>query len=231
MSWKDRFTYNSSSAVEHQVNGNTVRFFPNRIGLLTELAEIAKPVGRAVATLFGDSRNDTTSVSETFRDKVKKDLKSGLETAESVVDKITVQAVAPEVADHKRKERDRAIDELIEAVTNTRNRYMLGRLLMDSMREEFPYKKDRPAAEVEEFLDGDGDKYQGIDLPTLKEMMVGWLKANAKVFGSTGEKVTALVRGKLEALQTPSPSEEMPSTVNGSSSRTLSLVRSEPASE
>lgn len=224
MSWKDRFTYSSKHAVEHSVNGNLLRFYPNRIQLISELGEISKPIGRAVTTLFGPSKSDTTSISETYRDKVKKDLKSGFETAESVVDKITVQAVSAEVADHRRKERDGAIDELIEGLTNPRNRVLFGRLLMDSLREEFEYKRDRSTAEVEEFLNGDGAEYEGLTLPVLAEMVVGWLKANAQVFGSAGEKMTALVKGRLEALQAPSISGEKTSTVDGSSSRTLSLV-------
>ena len=224
--WKDRFAYNSKSAVEHEVNGNKLRFYPNRIGLLTELAEISKPIAHALATLFGDARGDATSVSERYSDKPRKDLKSGVETAESTVDKITVEAVSPEVADHRRKERDAAIDELLDGLTNERNRLLFGRLLMDSLRDEFPYKKDRPAPEVEEFLFGDGEQYQGLDAPQLVALVTGWLKANAKVFGSAGERVAGLVKGKLEALQAPSISGERTNPAGGYSSKTPS---SEPS--
>lgn len=224
--WKDRFTYNSKSAVEHVVNGNTIRFYPNRIGLLTELAEVSKPIAHALATLFGEGRSDATSVSERYSDKPRKDIKSGVETAESTVDKITVEAVTPEVADHRRTERNKAIDELLDGLTNERNRTLFGRLLMDSMRDEFPYKKNRPAPEVEAFLDGDGERYEGLDMPMLVALVTGWLKANAKVFGSTGERLAGLVKGKLEALQVPSTSGETTSTAGGSSSKTPS---SEPS--
>lgn len=227
--WKDRFTYNSKSAVEHEVNGGKLRFYPNRIGLLAELAEVSKPVAHALSALFGDGRNDTTSISESYKDKPKKDIKSGVETAESVVDKITVEALSPEIAGYRRKERDTAIDELLDGLTNERNRLLFGRLLMDSLRDEFSYKKDRPAPEVEEFLFGDGEKYEGLDTPMLVQMVTGWLKANAKVFGSVGEKMAGLVKGKLEALDPQS--ETMTSTADGSSSRTLSLVRSDSDSE
>ncbi len=226
--WKERFTYNSKSAVEHSVNGNVLRFYPNRIGLLNELAEISKPIAHALATLFtNDDRSDTTSTSESYLDKPRKDMKTGIETAESKVDKIVVEAVSPEVADHRRKERNAAIDELLDGITNERNRLLIGKLLMDSLRDEFPYKKDRPPAEIEEFLDGDNEKYEGLDAPMLVEMVTGWLKANAKVFGATGERVAGLVKGKLSGLQDPSPSENKKSTNDGSSSRTLSLVRSD----
>jgi len=230
-SWKDRFTYSSKSAVEHEVNGHKLRFYPNRIGLLTELAEISKPIAHALGTLFGDGRGDSTSISETFTDKPKKDLKTGFEQAESKVDKITVQAVSPEVAEHRRKERNDAIDELLDGMTNARNRILIGKLLMDSLRDEFPYKKDRAAAEVEEFLDGDGENYEGLDTPMIVQMIVGWLKANAKVFGSAGEKMVDLVKGRLGALQSPSPSAGKTSSTDGSSSKTLSLVPSDSDSD
>jgi hypothetical protein len=137
---------------------------------------------------------------------------------DSSVDKITVEAVTPQIADHRRKERDQAIDELLDGLTNERNKLLFGALLMDSMRDDFPYKKSRPPAEIEEFLFGDGQSYDGLDAPMLVEMVLGWLKANAKVFGKAGEKVAGLVKGKLGALDR-SNSEAMTSTVDGSSSK------------
>lgn len=231
VAWKERFTYNQKSAVEHEVNGNQLRFYPNRMGLLTELAEMSKPIAHALLTLFGEARSDSTSVSESYKDKPRKDLKTGVETSESVVDKITVEAVSPEIADHRRKERQGAIDELLDGFSSVRNKLLLGALIMDSLRDDFPYKKDRPAIEIEEFLYGDKGDYTGIDAPMLVQLVAGWLKANSKVFGPAGEQVAELVRGKLAALQNRSVSEPTTSPVDGSSSRTLSLVRSDTGSE
>jgi hypothetical protein len=221
--WKERFAYNTKSGIEHEVNGHTMRFYPNRIGLLTELAEISKPVAHALEVLMSDSRGDSTSVSEEHKEKPRKG-KDGIETADFSVNKITVEAVSPAVADHRRKERHDAIDQLLDGVTNQRTRLLFGKLLMDSMREEFEYKKDRPLPEVEEFLFGDKEGYEGLDTPILVQMVVGWLKANAKCFGSAGEKVVGLVKGRLEALQNLSASEPTASTTDGSSSKKPSLV-------
>lgn len=231
--WKKLFAYTSSAAVEQSVNGNTIKFYPNRIGLLTELAEISKPVTKALATLFGEKPSMTTSTSKSYTDKPKKDIKSGTESAEGRSDEIVIEAVQPAVADHRRKTRDEAIDQLIDALTDGRNRILFGKLLMDSMRDEFSYKRDRDAREVEEFLFGDGNEYEGIDAPTMADMVKGWARANAKVFGPMGEKMVALVRGKLEVLREDSPSneDETASTTDGSSSRTLSLVPLDSDSE
>lgn len=236
-SWKQKFTYNKKHAIEHEVNGETLRFYPNRIGLLEQLAEISKPIAHAMATLLGNDRSDSTAVTETYKDKARKSIgKDGVvtETADSTVDKITMQAPTPEIAEHRRKERNQAIDELIDGLTNDRNRLMFGALLMDSLRDDFPYAKERSAKDIEEFLFGeendeiedDPDAYHGIDLPTLAALVAGWLKANSKVFGATGEKLTGMVRARLGGLQSLSPSAETTSPVDGSSSKTPS---SEPS--
>jgi hypothetical protein len=226
--WKARFTYKSKVFVEKTIDDKTFRFYPNRIALLEELADVSKPIGHAVATLFGKGGDASNSTHETFRDKVRKDVKSGIETADSAVDKITVSAPTPEVSEYHRKARDQAIDELIGAFTDKRNRILFGKLLMDSLREEFEFSKERDPAEVEEFLFGDGtEAWQGLDLPMTVQLCTGWLAANAKVFGDVGEKVIALVRGRLELPLSPSPSEETPSTVDGSSSKTPSSQPSE----
>jgi hypothetical protein len=96
---------------------------------------------------------------------------------------------------------------------------------MDSLRDEFPMQKDRSAAEVDEFLDGDGDGYEGLDLPQMRDLIVGWMQANSKVFGSAGEQVVGLVKGRLESLRSESPSTEE-SPTSGASSKTPS---SEPS--
>lgn len=227
--WKSRFTYSSKNAVEHEVNGNTLRFYPNRIGLLTELAEISKPIAHAMATLMGENQ-DRASVSKNQKQNPKR-AKDGTESAEFSSDEIVIQAVSVELADHRRKERDGAIDELLDGLTNKRNRLMLGALLMDSLREEFEFKKERPPAEIEEFLFGDGEEYQGIDMPILVEMVKGWLKANSKVFGAMGEQMGARVKAMLGALQNPSTSEGMTSPTDGSSSKTPSSPESDSALE
>lgn len=230
MSWKSRLTYKTKVFVESKVGDNTFKFYPNRLGLLEELGEMSKPIARAMSVLFGTQRSDTTSVQESFREKPRKE-KSGVETAESVVDKITVEAVSPQIADHRRKEREDAIDALINGLTNKRSLLMLGALLMDSLRDEFPYDRERDTQDVELFLYGNGDDYHGLDAPMLSQMVQGWLKANAKVFGDTGEQVVGLFKGKLEALRNLSPLAEMTSTTDGSSSKTPSSEPSDTDSQ
>ncbi len=219
MGWKDKFTFRERHFVEHDVCGSKLRFYPNRVGLLHELAEVSKPIAAALASLFADQRNDAAVTDET------------MVQADTTIRKSTVQAVAPEVLRLRAEERERAIGSMIDAVSDQRNRLLLGRLLMDSLREDFPYDRERSSEQVEEFLYGDGkpDGYPGLDAPALAAMVAGWIKANSKVFGAAGEQIAAAARERLGGPLGRSPSET-PSPTDGSNSRTPSSEPSPAAS-
>jgi len=219
MSWKKKFTFHQKHDVEQEVCGQTFRFFPNRIGLLHELADVAKPIAGALSVFFADHSADIGTVMENMTDA------SGV-----TISKTTIQPMSPETMKARGDERQTAITTLLESISDPRNRLLLGRLLMDSLREQFDYKNDRSAAEVEEFLLGDGQDYMGLDLPALTGMLQGWIKANAKVFGAAaGEQVAAAVRERLSGLQTNSQSET-PTQTDGSNSKTQSTPQSVAAS-
>jgi len=219
MSWKDRATYQSKTFVEREVNGSLLRFYPNRYALLQEMSAIAGPLAKAIITLSSDTRHDATAVTERFKEK------------DTEVEKITVQGVSTEVLSYRAKEKAQAIDELVTGLTNARTRLLLGKLLMDSMREEFDWKRERTTAEVEEFLDGDGKGYAGLDVPTMVELVKGWMAANSKAFGLMGEQVVDLVSARLQGLRAASDlakrelsqeKTEVQDSTNGSSSKTAS---------
>ncbi len=202
MGWKDRFTFRERHFVEHAVCGQALRFYPNRVGLLHDLAEVSKPVASAIAALFADRSTDAG-----FNEKVS-------QQGDIIVKETTAQAASPEVLLLRAKERDGAIEALLTAVADPRNRLLLGRLLMDSLREEFPYHGERPAIDVEEFLYGDGkpDGYPGLDVPALTAAIGGWIKANAKQFGKVGEQIAAEIQGRFGgAVASPSRPNVSPS--------------------
>jgi hypothetical protein len=220
MGWKDRLTFRERHFVEHDVCGTRLRFYPNRIGLLHELAEVSKPVAAALAALFADKSGDATSTDKT------------MVQGDTTVRECSLQGVAPEVIRLRADERERAVAALLSAVSDARNRLLLGRLLMDSLRDEFPYAVDRPPAEVEEFLYGSAD-FPGLDVPAVASMVGGWIKANAQVFGDAGKQVAALVESRLGGLVPPRPNDspsESPSPSDGSSSKTPSSQPSPAAS-
>lgn len=199
MSWQKRFTFRDKRYVEHEVPGlGELRFYPNRMALLTEVRDLSAPVAKAISVLFADESRDSGSAVKRTRDG--KDF---------FVEDITTSAVSQEMAKYRQAERERAIDEIASTLSNKRSMMVLGKLWMDSLRDEFPYRMDRSPKEVEEFLYGeeDGD-YSGLDAPSMISLFQGWMKANAKVFGEMGEKMVGLVRERLESeLQLVSPSE------------------------
>jgi hypothetical protein len=220
MGWKDRFTFKTKIAIEHEVCGAKFRFYPNRIGLMQDLAEVSKPIATALAALFADKSGDAGMIEKIMAEGA------------TTIKETTMQAASPEVLQLRARERDAAVGALLSAVADPRNRLTLGRLLMDSLRDEFPYHADRPAAEVEEFLYGSsaGD-YGGLDVPAVAALIGGWIKANAKQFGKVGESVAAEIQGRFGGARVspsrPSASpSETPSPEPGSSSR---IPSSEPS--
>ena len=221
MGWKDRFTFRERHFVEHEVCGQKLRFYPNRVRLLHDLAEVSKPVASALAALFSDHSTDAG-----FNEKIS-------QQGDIIVKETTSQAASPEVLQLRSKERDGAISALLSAVSDPRNRLLLGRLLMDSLRDEFPYHEERPTVDVEEFLYGDGrpDGYPGLDLPALTSALGGWIKANAKQFGKVGEQMAAELAGRIGGARvSPNPRSESPSeTPSPAPGSTSKIPSSEPS--
>lgn len=215
MSFRETFTYREQFFVTQQVCGNEVRFYPTRYAALGDLAKISKPMATALTTLFVESGREEAATTKNMKDA------DGLEISE-----VTVSAITPELAEHKSKERKEAVDTIFSCIEDINNRLILGKLLMDSMRDEFPYKRDRSPREVTEWLEGsgkDGDDYTGIDIPTLTLLIGGFIKANAKSFGPQGESLVGAVKAKLSVLRENSPSAQTETApTSGATSKTAS---------
>jgi hypothetical protein len=202
MTYKDTFTYTDQHFVEHDVNGKLIKFFPNRYALLGDLAKISKPMASALTTIFMEEARETTATNKSMKDA------EGMEMSE-----ITVSAISPELAAHKSKERRDSIEALISSIEEPNNRILLGKLLMDSMRDEFQYKRDRTPKDVLAWLEGDETgEYHGIDLPVLTQLIGGWIKANSKVFGEQGEQLVGAMKDRLRILRENYPSPETTKT-------------------
>lgn len=200
MGWKQTFSFRDKRHVESEVGGRTLRFYPNRMALLKEARDLSAPVAKAVAVLF---QNENQDIATSIKRQTDGDF---------TVEDVQQDAITEEMARFRAEQRDEAIERIFEAIADRRNQLLLGRLFMDSLRDEFKYDPDRSVVEVEEFLFGDGDGYEGLDAPILGELFKGWMLANAKVFGEPGERMAGLLKAKL------SPSETAESPAPGSSS-------------
>lgn len=212
MSWNQRVkTFQESKKVVKEIKGlGTFAFYPNRISQLQQLRGLSAVVMKCMGNLFADNRGDADAVTETGSDE------DGFQ-----IQKTTVAAVSTEVLRYRAEQQRAAIEELFSLV-DRRNLMLLGEMLMDSMREEFQYSRQRSPQEVESFLFGDlneetGEIEGGLDTTLLVSLMQGWIQANSKVFGSMGEKMVGLVKGRLRVA---SGLEESPTS--GPSSKTAS---------
>lgn len=220
MSRFKKFTFRDKRSIKHQVNGQEFRFYPNRVGLLTEARDLAEPVAQAINTLFADQTRDTSS-------NVKRQ-----HEGDFFMEDIETKGISIDMAKHRQAERAKAISTILGTLADARSLILLGKLFMDSLRDEFEYKRERSAQEVEEFLYGEeGTEYEGLDAPVLVEMFQGWMKANATTFGETGESLVGLVRAKIEGLVAASEqASETPDPTSGVPSKTPSSPQSASAS-
>jgi hypothetical protein len=219
MSRFKKFTFRDKRSIKHQVNGQEFRFYPNRVGLLTEARDLAEPVAQAINTLFADQTKDTAS-------NVKRQ-----HEGDFFLEDIETQGISIEMAKHRQTERSKAISTILGTLADARSLILLGKLFMDSLRDEFEYKRERSAQEVEEFLYGDGEEYEGLDAPMLVEMFRGWMKANATTFGDAGESLVGLVRAKIDGLVADSgQGSEKPDPTSGEPCKTPSSPQSASAS-
>lgn len=218
MGWKDKFTFRDKRYIEADVAGRTFRFYPNRMALLTEARNLSAPVAKSIATLMASKSSD---------DRGLKTVRQGDNEFQS--EDTTIDAVSLEMATFRAKERDDAIGALFDTAGDVRTQLLLGMLIMDSLRDEFPYATDRPTADVEEFLFGSGnsdDEYTGLDAPAMVDLFKGWMQANAKVFGSSGEKMVGALKSKAADLVTEHLSETEPeASTSGSDSQTASSAQ------
>ena len=215
MSWKNKLSYKASRAVEQTVNGEKMRFYPNQLGILEDLATLSKPVTRAINLLVGNEgrnyKTDTKSFTEGRGDKA-------VVVEETVIHSSDQGSIAARI-----KERDDAIGGLIDMIGDGRNLRLLGKAWMDSMMDEFPRKRGgAQPQEVEEFLFGDGKDWGGLEIPTMIEMMGGWLRANSRVFGELGEKLVGVAKAKIEEHLRAASTSVQPNPTNGSDSKTPS---------
>lgn len=215
-----RFTFRDKRSVKHSVNGQEFRFYPNRMALLNEARDLSGPIARAINTLFADQSRDAGSNVKRQHD------------GDFFMEDITTDALDIGMAKHRVQERNDAIETILGTLADSRSMLLLGKLFMDSLRDEFPYDKNRHPSEVETFLFGEDDEdaeYEGLDMPQVVEMFQGWMKANATVFGEAGEQMVGMVRAKIEGLRESNSEPTVPT--NGEPSKTPTSPQSDSDSE
>lgn len=166
MSWKDKVSFLAPTYIEHEVGGETLKFWPVSLGVAVKLRAIGAPLAEALSILFAPTDNDATVIIREF------------EGGDGGKEKV-VEAVDPKLAEMRDKQRADALSKAIKTLSDSKNLGVIGEIIMDSMRENFPKSEPRPPGlEV----------MNELPLKPLKEIIMGIVKANKDVLGPFAEK-------------------------------------------
>lgn len=192
---KSKLSLLKRKTVTREVGGQPFTFHPISIPMLFELKTSLAPLLTALKALFPATATDGTRTKERVTNPEM-----------GTVSEVEHRGATPvELAKFRAAESSKAVKEAIETVLGTENRVLLGRVLADSLREEFGGRAsdDDARALVEE-----------MDFTMLVEMVGGLLAANAQVFGPFAERVRKMAEEKLNlrpeaesaASESPNPS-------------------------
>jgi len=200
--WKSKVAFlEAGNSVSVNINGEDVTFHEISAGKIFKLKGLASPLGKLVDTF----RRNEANVSSKSSKYAGQDGEPGGEIME-------IMAIDPKLEEQQSKRRQYAIQEFIEALTDSQNIGALGEIIMDSMKDIFP-RGDRDNPPGSEFI-------QNVPLPVLGQMIGGVIRANEGVLGPLGKTVRERLDQKLrdatlaEEDQTPGSNSETPS--NGS---------------
>lgn len=157
--WKDSPVFCSTKAVEYEVGGEILKFWPLSVERVFTLRALATPIAQAIVRLQPGG-NDTTIIERQ------------VSYAEGPGREVINEAIHPELAKVREAQQAKAIKELIEAVTDPKHAALIGDLLIDSLRELFPDGSKKP---------GGNEVLRALPAPRLIEMLRGLMKANAEV--------------------------------------------------
>lgn len=188
--WRDKFAFLAPRFVDHKVgtgeSAQNFRFYPIGMRLAFRLKSVGKPLARALSILLSKNQNDTKQIQRSF--VVPETKEQGQETI--------LEGVAVDLARYRDDRRDSAISELLETLGESANQNLIGEIIMDSLRDDFPRRPS--ASEITDFM-------EHITLPLLGDMLVGVAKANFDLSGDIAGKLRAAVEkaaGKMPASQT-----------------------------
>jgi hypothetical protein len=172
-------------ATPHTIMGTEFHFYPVRVARVVsgEMKMLIEPITRAASVMFDNSARDVQITEEVTSDVVVRQS----------------NAISPELAQFRAKRRDKAIDEAMSILLRDETRYAIGRLILDSLRDDHP-NKNPSDEEVAEFVDA-----PEMDIPVFIEFIKGFLKANTAMFGDLGNSLRGIVKQKMEEVLQRSP--------------------------
>jgi len=162
-----------------EIDGQSFSFYPVRVGKIItgEMRAIITPISNAFTVLLTAKQQD-------------------FEVLEEVLPDGTVaraqKPVSPEMAAYRATKREKTVGEATDVLFNDETRLLIGRLLMDSLRDDCPANPSDD--QVREFIDA-----PQMDTHTFIEFTKGMMAANTSVFGDLGN----LLRERFEQMMQP----------------------------
>ena len=179
----EMFRLLSPLSVDREIHGKTATFYTCSVRTCARLQNLLSKMAGYLSTLMGaDSKRDQGKVEEDYQTE------SG-----EVIQKTRVEPINPDLARLRTQQKQAAVEGAVQELLSDSNRTAIGELLMDSLKDNFPRGKKRPAEECLEFVDS-------MDLPTLILFLQGLAMANAKVFGDLGKGLGRAVQTQAEKL-------------------------------
>lgn len=191
-------TFLSPKFEELDLGDRTIKFFPISASLLFQLKPIAAPILKAILEVMSSNVNDVS-----IEERSTHSATEGMTGNERII-----SAIAPELVRTRAELQSKSIDACLETLMSESSRLIVGRLLMDSMREEpgMGPAAARNATKVGAFVDS-------IDAPTMVRMFVALSKANEEVLapfmGAIPAQTAARIKSAMSAAQ-PTKSGEKP---------------------
>lgn len=177
--WKEKTSLFAKKGITRTIGESEWTFYPVSVARLFQLRETIKNICASAAFLFGSSKDDCGQEIEKIT------------SHEGVIERNNIAAIAPDLAKLRDQQKRDGIGLSIDALLGEQNKLAIGRLLADSLRDNFD--RNVPDKEVLEFLDT-------LDLAQMVEMLMGFAEANAKVFGPLGERMRTAIQSKLGEL-------------------------------
>jgi len=175
-------------AVLQTIGGQSFNFYPVRIGKIItgEMRAIVTPITNALSAIMSAKAQDQEVLEEISPD--------------GTVSRAQ-RPVSPEMARYRADKRESTYAAAVEAIFNDEARMLVGRIIMDSLRDDCPAK---PTDEqVTQFVDADE-----MDLPTFVEFIKGLMAANTSLFGDLGKMLRERINEMMTSVAPPSDTPE-----------------------
>lgn len=183
--WENELCYTAPKGHEHVVNGKAQKFYPVSVGLVFKLKTTARKTTKAMAAIFANNSKDVRVTDNTMSGA-----NGGIERT------VVTEQVDLGIAKYRDEQRQTALSDAIDALTENETLELVAEIIMDSMADVF--KKDENGKVIEPTPATFVAKTK---LTTMAQMVVGVAKGNQDVFGPLASKVSSFL-GDLEKVVT-----------------------------